>query len=260
MKHFDPRITFFALTAILGVWGCGGQSNEPAPEIPIQVDTPSQVTSTEPSVAEPAPSTTNPPTDQIMAAPAYSSSGPILIQDVAVIDGLGNRRRDGVDILIEGERIVAMGELSPSENIVLIDGSKLTVMPGLVDLHVHVGGLLNFDGFKRLPRQKTLDALLYAGVTTALDLGSPHDHIVAARDAIDQGELRGPRLVITGDTVQRPEQSAKRHGRDFAREFKRKSPRCWTNGKMPGWTSSKSMLACQIGARDIWFPRPINAT
>jgi imidazolonepropionase-like amidohydrolase len=83
-----------------------------------------------------------------------------------------------------------------------------TIMPGLVDTHVHLG----FDGgpepVDRMNREsdpeqlvlmlRSARELLSAGVTTARDLGARNYLDVVVRDAIQRGDARGPRLVVSG--------------------------------------------------------------
>lgn len=139
----------------------------------------------------------------------YSHEGPILIRNVAVIDGLGHHPQPMRDVLIADGRIARMsvtgmiGDLLPDTHV--IDGERMTVLPGLIDLHVHLGNISfsRDQSQRRNPEgvQKSLNAHLYAGVTTVLDLGNDHDYIVGLRDAVASGERMGPRIVATGRNI-----------------------------------------------------------
>ena len=137
------------------------------------------------------------------AEPVYLTSGAVFLDNINVIDGNGSAAMPALDILIHDGRIQEIGDLSAPQGAYVIQGENLTVLPGLIDLHVHMGAPRVNDGAKTFARQTALDAMLYAGVTTALDLGSPHKHVVAVRDAIHERRLRGPRLVVVGDTIHR---------------------------------------------------------
>ena len=139
----------------------------------------------------------------VRSKPTYLSEGPISLQNITIIDGLGNPPKESATITIVDGRIKNIGTDDPlPDDAFVIDGSGLTVMPGLIDLHVHIGSSMISDGVIEYPRQKGLDALLYAGVTTVLDLGSDHVEVIEARDAIAEGKMRGPRIVATGTTIE----------------------------------------------------------
>ena len=142
--------------------------------------------------------------------PGYSHTGPTLISDVRLLDGLGNPPVEGRDILLTGGKIVAIGvtgSLPTPEGTLVIDGEGMTAMPGLMDLHIHTqGGWANgvIPGERYAPSyedkdvQQRLNGYVYAGVTTVLDVGADHEWIVKTRDRINNGELFGPRHFTTG--------------------------------------------------------------
>jgi imidazolonepropionase-like amidohydrolase len=116
-------------------------------------------------------------------------------------------------ILIAGERVLAVGRRSdvripPKTDI--IDASDHTVIPGLIDVHVHVhtpGGPITNYGLaegRELQGALALRALAYVrrglemGFTTLRSLGSPAYIDVALRDAIAEGMVSGPRLLVAG--------------------------------------------------------------
>ena len=142
--------------------------------------------------------------------PRYSHTGPTIIKGVRVIDGLGNAPRENQDIVIVDGKIASMGpagKLATPENALKIDGKGMTVLPGLIDMHVHLqGGWANgtIPGDRYQPRydevavQQRLNAHLYAGVTTVLECGSDHEYILKWRKRINDGEVFGPRFYTTG--------------------------------------------------------------
>jgi imidazolonepropionase-like amidohydrolase len=116
-------------------------------------------------------------------------------------------------VVIEGDRIkeVRKGFSDPSEfgdRATLIDLSDAFVMPGLMDMHVH----LQFEMGPNMERDmvRMSDALvamrsihyamktLEAGFTTVRDVGSREEQIYALRDGIAQGWIDGPRIVAAG--------------------------------------------------------------
>ncbi len=132
-----------------------------------------------------------------------------------IIDGYGGPViEDGV-ILIAGERIVRVGrvgEVDVPPGTTVIDANGHTVMPGLIDMHVHLH-ILGHGDYKRWDElYGTRDAslvmpiaarqLLSAGVTTARDLGARLDDILSVKRRIASGEIPGPRLFVTGPFIQ----------------------------------------------------------
>lgn len=119
-------------------------------------------------------------------------------------------------VLVEGNRIIAAGPahaIDVPDGTPIIDARGKTVMPGLIDLHIHLDliGHGDYDeyyqfigGTKRLPEVMPIAAkhMMRAGVTTGVDLGSPFD-ILAVRERIRSGEIPGPRLVVSGPWITR---------------------------------------------------------
>ncbi len=130
-----------------------------------------------------------------------------------LIDGTGRSPLADAVIVIEGERITAVGtpdEIPLSPEAEVLDASDSTVIPGLIDVHVHVhtpGGPITNYGLaegRELQGTLALRALAYVwrglnmGFTTLRSLGSPAYIDVALRDAIVEGMVSGPRLLVAG--------------------------------------------------------------
>ena len=142
--------------------------------------------------------------------PRYSHTGAAVITGVRVIDGLGGGPKENQDlVLVDGEiaDIGRSGSLRVPEGALKIDGTGMTALPGLIDMHVHLqGGWANgtIPGDRYKPRydeksvQQSLNAHLYAGVTTVLDCGSDHEYILKWRKRINDGDVFGPRFYTTG--------------------------------------------------------------
>jgi imidazolonepropionase-like amidohydrolase len=141
----------------------------------------------------------------------YAHEGPILVRDVRIIDGLGVPPHEHREVFIQDGRIariaVANAITELPEDTLVIDGKGLTLMPGFIDMHVHFRGgwlMLGPTGETRKDPQYvdlSLWNLLYAGVTTILDLGNEQDWIISIRDEIAGGGRLGPRIVATGDNL-----------------------------------------------------------
>lgn len=130
-----------------------------------------------------------------------------------LIDGVGKAALRDMTVLVEGERIVGVGPAAalpiPPEATV-VDARDKTVLPGLIDAHVHVhtpgGEIANYALAQLAELQGALALRSYAyamralrmGYTTLRSLASPAYVDVALRDAINQGFVEGPRLVVAG--------------------------------------------------------------
>jgi imidazolonepropionase-like amidohydrolase len=124
----------------------------------------------------------------------------------------GKIRQDQAIIVI-GDRIVevgAMSELLRPANATLIDLGDLTVLPGLIDAHTHLNGNPNLHGYRRLEMSASRTAIygvvgakatLMAGFTTVRNVGAGHFADVALRDAIEAGEVPGPRMKVSGPSL-----------------------------------------------------------
>ena len=145
--------------------------------------------------------------------PGYTHTGPTIITGVRVIDGLGNKPVENQDIVIVDGKIADIGpagSLKAPKGAVRIDGTGMTAMPGLIDMHIHLKG--GWTGGVAMPEkysagksdaelQQTLSAFLYSGVTTVLDVGNPTVWVSTQRDRINAGELLGPRFHTTGMAI-----------------------------------------------------------
>jgi imidazolonepropionase-like amidohydrolase len=112
-------------------------------------------------------------------------------------------------VLVDGKKIVAVGTadaLKVPAGARVVDVSGYTVMPGLIDRHVHLD-LLGHGDYKEWhewarPRSEQLFALsakilLNAGVTTAVDFAGIPEMQLKTRDRINKGELLGPRMWVS---------------------------------------------------------------
>ena len=113
-------------------------------------------------------------------------------------------------ILIDGERISAVGPaggVAIPGNAMVIDLSRATVLPGLIDAHTHLTGNPREHGYAGLATSNIRAALygvraardtLNAGFTTVRNVGASGYGDVALRDAINDGDFPGPRMLVSG--------------------------------------------------------------
>jgi imidazolonepropionase-like amidohydrolase len=171
---------------------------------------------------------------------AATAQQPFTIRAGTVIDGKGGVQRNAV-IAIEASRIAKLGAADASP--ATYDFSHLTVLPGLIDTHVHIGSHFGKDGRAsnagETPAEQALfDAetaytVLMAGFTTVQSIGALTD--LALREAIARGRLPGPRLLtstsqlqdtkLTPDQVRQFGRKAVADGADVIKIFASKSIR-----------------------------------
>jgi imidazolonepropionase-like amidohydrolase len=132
-----------------------------------------------------------------------------VIKGGTLIDATGAEPVENAVVVIEGSKITAVGraeEIEIPEKAKVIDATGKTVMPGLIDSHMHFGGMKT-DKFMeemmiRPPElgliKSVFDAkdLLEAGFTTVKDCGGSNG--IRLRQAIAEGTIRGPRIVAAG--------------------------------------------------------------
>ena len=147
----------------------------------------------------------------------------IVIKNARLIDGTGADPVEGVNIVVSGEFVTAVTTESVSmENALVIDAKGQTVMPGMINAHVHTtleflipedfDGDMDEDG---IPLEYTISSdddmkqymangfprlmmqYLESGVTTIVDPGTHLPWGVEARDRINAGEFPGPNLYVS---------------------------------------------------------------
>ena len=134
-----------------------------------------------------------------------------LIHAGRLIDGRADAARTSVTITVDGDRIagIADGFAAPAAGDTVIDLRTATVMPGLMDMHVHIsheqqGAASYAEHFFLNPADMALRATTYAkktlmaGFTTVRDCGASGKLNLALRDAIAKGWIVGPRIVAAG--------------------------------------------------------------
>lgn len=116
-----------------------------------------------------------------------------------LIDGTGRDPRSDASVTIDGERITDIGGAVKWKDGEIFDASGLTIVPGLIDAHVHFGWH-NLDG-QESPAVfaanifRNCELALDAGFTTVRDVGGIDGGVVAA---IARGMIRGPRILPSG--------------------------------------------------------------
>jgi imidazolonepropionase-like amidohydrolase len=135
----------------------------------------------------------------ILALSSCSSPPPpsLAITHVTLIDATGAAPQPDMTVFLSDEKIAAIG---PSNSVFIprktktFDATGKFLIPGLVDMHVHLTGASEPTG----SREFILPLLLANGITTVRDMGGDLDSLLKLRHEIEQGELQAPRIFFAG--------------------------------------------------------------
>lgn len=138
---------------------------------------------------------------------AQTPGRPILLTNLRLFDGETLSIRQGIEILIEGDRIAALPPVGQGpQDARRIDCGGRAVIPGLIDAHWHatlvgvsqLAALTQDVGFIHLMAGREAGATLMRGFTTVRDLGGP---AFGLKLAIDKGAVTGPRIFPCGAMI-----------------------------------------------------------
>lgn len=142
-------------------------------------------------------------------AQAPSNESELLFRDVRVLDTVRGTLGTSTQVLVRGNRIVAIGQgAEASASATVIEGRGRTLMPGLIDAHWH-STFTALSQADMLAPGATPESLAVAvavestrtlmrGFTSVRDVGGP---IFELKAAIDAGQVRGPRIWPSGATI-----------------------------------------------------------
>jgi len=130
-----------------------------------------------------------------------------------LIDGESSVPSSEMSIVIEGSKIesIEVGFITPDSDDEYIDLSGYTVLPGLIDMHVHLGSEYNKNSFQEkitlnsgdyaIRAVANAEKTLKAGFTTVRNLGDSDGVTISLRNAIKKGIVSGPRIFSSGTTI-----------------------------------------------------------
>jgi len=137
----------------------------------------------------------------------------VVIRAGHVLDVKSGSTLNNQAIVIEGDKMVSVGPAADAKAVPgadTIDLSKATVLPGLIDAHTHLTFEHTQLGYESLgisvPREaltgaKNARITLEAGFTTVRNVGASGYSDVALRDAINAGDVPGPRMIVSGPAL-----------------------------------------------------------
>jgi imidazolonepropionase-like amidohydrolase len=136
-----------------------------------------------------------------------------IVRPGRVLDVRTGQMRTNQDIVIEGDKIaqvVSSGDVKATTGDTTIDLPDATLLPGLIDMHTHLTFDLGSLGYRGLSISTAREALhgarnarrtLEAGFTTVRNLGAKDYADIALRDAINDGDVVGPRIIASGPAL-----------------------------------------------------------
>ncbi|MEO8673264.1 MAG: amidohydrolase family protein [Tahibacter sp.] len=147
--------------------------------------------------------------------PAATPPSPLVLKAARLFDGKSGKLSEPGLLVIQGDRIVAVGANSTvPPNARIIDLGDATLLPGFIDAHTHLTYDHNdnwaqgfYEGMLRFPVEQALHAArnarvtLQAGVTTVRDVGGGDFIDVGLRNAINDGISTGPRMLVAGHAI-----------------------------------------------------------
>ena len=146
----------------------------------------------------------------------------LVLTNVNLIDSTMGKAVQKTTVVIRGNRFEHVGlEISYPEDANVINLHGLTVMPGLIDCHLHLGGLTVDKPGKAIGKLSFVDMISFFwdylrnyahrrqlaienGVTTIRSAGDHYPHIIRLRDKIAAGKFSGPRIFAPGPTITAP--------------------------------------------------------
>jgi imidazolonepropionase-like amidohydrolase len=143
----------------------------------------------------------------IVMAQSAPASKTVVVRAGHLLDVKTGKTLSNQAIVIQGDKIASVGsDAQIPDGAQVVDLSNATVLPGLIDAHTHLTMTTNF-GYSRLgvsvPREALTGArnarvTLDAGFTTVRNVGASGFSDVALRDAINAGDVPGPRMLVSG--------------------------------------------------------------
>ena len=141
---------------------------------------------------------------------AQNNAGIIILENATVIDGIGDLPKPNTTIVINESRIADLSNnaaVNPdlplaAKNVINLTGKY--IIPGLFDMHAHVGNVLK-NSYNQSESEDMLSMLLAYGITTIRNTGGPTEQSVALKKNISEGKIMGPQIFTAGQLLNTPQ-------------------------------------------------------
>ena len=141
---------------------------------------------------------------------AQNNAGIIILENATVIDGTGDLPKPNTTIVINESRIADLtnnATVNPdlplaAKNVINLTGKY--IIPGLFDMHAHVGNVLK-NSYNQSESEDMLSMLLAYGITTIRNTGGPTEQSVALKKDISEGKIMGPQIFTAGQLLNTPQ-------------------------------------------------------
>lgn len=141
----------------------------------------------------------------------------LIIYGVTLIDGINSISRNNVAVIINRNNIDNIVDISNNRSSIdefiknnphatLINATGKYLIPGLIDMHAHVAGVLK-NSFNDSLAVETLTTLLNSGVTTIRNPGGPTEQSIYLKEIVSSGEIFGPQILTAGQLLNSPQQT-----------------------------------------------------
>jgi imidazolonepropionase-like amidohydrolase len=147
----------------------------------------------------------------LLSLPSAAYGQAIVIRAARMLDVRTGQIISPAMVVISGDRILRVGGKDLPTDSRVIDLGDMTLLPGLMDMHVHLTGDLEGDWVHRDVTETPIDAALrgvvnarktlLAGFTTVRDVGAPGGANVSLMRAVDAGWVVGPRIVPSRSAI-----------------------------------------------------------
>jgi imidazolonepropionase-like amidohydrolase len=141
---------------------------------------------------------------------AQNNAGIIILENATVIDGTGDLPKPNTTMVINGSRIADLSNKATvnsdlpfaAKNVINLTGKY--IIPGLFDMHAHVGNVLK-NSYNQSESEDMLSMLLAYGITTIRNTGGPTEQSVALKKNISEGKIMGPQIFTAGQLLNTPQ-------------------------------------------------------
>jgi imidazolonepropionase-like amidohydrolase len=149
----------------------------------------------------------------VVLAPFHVAAQNMVIKGATILDVTNGDMVKNHVVIVKGGRIDAVSPARSADipkGVEVIDLQGHTLLPGLIDMHVHLTSGGGYHGYERLKLTDERRAILgvvhakqtlMAGFTTVRNVGASSFGDVALRDAINDGDIPGPRMLVSGPPI-----------------------------------------------------------